>query len=731
MIGETVSRYRILQKIGEGGMGVVYEAEDTTLGRRVAVKFATHPDAERFLREARAASALAHPHIAGIYDFGNGPGGRAFLVMELVRGPALNELIKEGALSLPRSLEIVGETAEALAEAHRLGFVHRDIKPSNIRLNERGEVKVLDFGLAKQIHASGASAAVTASGTLIGTPHYMSPEQARNGEVDARSDLFSLGCVLYECVTGRRPFPSDNALEAVSQVLQVDPPPPSRARPGLPEELDRITLKALAKKPEMRYQSAAELGADLAALRPALIETGSAPTVTTLRPEPVKLRLSGKKRLALAAVALACLLAAWALWPSRARAPSGEALRWYREGAGAIRDGAYHRASRSLERAVLLDPDFTMAHARLAETWAELGYSEKAGQEMLLALPGGSRRAALSGAEATHVEAIRSALTRDFTAAAQRYDELTRAAPDTGKAALYVDLGRIQEKNNEVEKAMASYREAARRDPQSAAAFLRLAILHGRRQSLDEAAAAFTAAETLYQAASNLEGVTEVFYQRGVLAHKLRRVGEARSALEKALDLARANSSEYQQVRARSLLSSVAYLEGDSASAEKLATTAIDQARRAGIANLAANGLIDLGSALMYAGDPGRAESYYKDAVEFARRSSLRRSEAAALFNLADLHIRQGKRSQGVAEAEQARTLFEQGGFRQEVALVLYLIGRAQRQEGRYEAALKTFQDHLQFAERTGDAGQRAQAYEGIAGVLLRLERYPEALEYY
>src|ERR1017187_9095911 len=279
MIGETVSHYRILSKLGRGGMGVVYLAEDTHLARRVAIKFSTaapenEPYRARFLREARAASALNHPHIARIYDYGESAGGQPFIVMELVTGEDLAHLLQR-EMSVLQAVRIVEEVAEALGDAHRSGIIHRDIKHSNIVINERGQVKVLDFGLAKMFQETTPSSednptvasSQTAAGTVLGTPSYMSPEQAREAPLAPRSDLFALGAVLYECLAGRPAFAGVNSVEILAGVLYMDPPPPSQRNPGVPAALDAVVAKALAKNPDSRYQSAHEMLADLRAAR--------------------------------------------------------------------------------------------------------------------------------------------------------------------------------------------------------------------------------------------------------------------------------------------------------------------------------------------------------------------------------------------------------------------------------------------------------------------------------
>ncbi|HEX8072655.1 MAG TPA: protein kinase [Pyrinomonadaceae bacterium] len=281
--GQIIGHYRILARLGEGGMGVVYKAEDTRLGRLVALKFPT-PGADRqafrarFLQEARAISALNHPHIATVHDFGETAEGDPFIVMELVGGRDVSELLSEGALTLGAAVGLMVEVVGALAAAHRHGIVHRDIKPGNVRVNDEGQVKVLDFGLSKEVSGFRASTdattlqppPLTSPGVVVGTPHYLSPEQARAADVDARSDIFALGALLYECITGRPAFAGASVIEIGAQVLHVDPPPPSQFNPHVPPELDEIALKALAKDPAERYQTAAEMQADLEAVRDVL-----------------------------------------------------------------------------------------------------------------------------------------------------------------------------------------------------------------------------------------------------------------------------------------------------------------------------------------------------------------------------------------------------------------------------------------------------------------------------
>lgn len=758
MIGLTFSHYRVLSKLGEGGMGTVYLAEDTLLGRRVAIKtlrVASVPSTKnfrtRFLREARSASLLNHPNIATIYDYGETEDGQPYLVMELIEGQNLSDLLRAERLPLDRTLTIVAQVINAIAEAHSRGIVHRDIKPSNVALNLRNEVKVLDFGLAKNIAPDSlttqrigepaASITQTLEGAIIGTPSYLSPEQALGMPVDKRSDLFAIGALLYECLTGRPAFSGSSVGEILTRVIRDDPSPPSQFNPGVPPELDRITLKALHKKTEARYQTAASLLEDLTTVERTLLSgknTKHRLRSFTRHARSSITRLSARRGARTVAVVVATLVVVAlisAVWMSirrfRPPQPSAEAQRLYDAGVSASRDGSYVTASKLLEQAIQIDPRFPLMHARLAEVWMDLDYEGKATDEMLRVAELAPNLSDLPPLDTLYLQAIAATVRRNHQGAIQNYQELINRLPEGEKVTGYFDLGRAYDRARDVNHAIEAYEEVTRRDPRAAPAYLRLGNLYGRRQDAAKTGESFDKAFALYNEQGNVEGMAEVFFQRGAFLNLGDKLAEAQEQLQQALDLAFTTNNKSQQVKTLLQLGSVCYSQGDTVRAEQYATRAIELARSEQLDNLTTNGLIDIGNALFLRGEYAEAEKHFQQALEIAKVNKGRRGEARALLSLGSLLVQQGNAAEALGYLEPALAFYRQGDYRKEISQALLLLGYANKQRGNNEAALESFNEQLQLSQQVNDQAQVAHTHAAIGLVLLHQERFGEALKHF
>ncbi len=751
MIGQTVSHYRILNKLGEGGMGTVYEAEDTLLGRRVAVKSLKVPSTPgqkhfrtRFLREARAASMLNHPHIATIYDYGETEDGQPYLVMELIQGQTLADLLQQNSLSSERAIAIVRQVAEAIAEAHRHGIVHRDIKPSNVALNQRNEVKVLDFGLAKHLDPGdletqrlgeppALSATQTLEGVIVGTPAYLSPEQALGNPVDKRSDIFSIGSLLYECLTGKPAFSGKSLGEIFAQVIRDDPVPPSQFNPRLSVELDRITLKALAKKTEARYQTVDELLEDLSGVDATLEEGSATSTANRKSLRSLLPRLSLKHGTVLLGIAL--LIALLALWFSTRRRvgaePSAQAMQIYQAGATALRNGNYIKAGDLFERAIKTDAQFPLAHARLAEVWSDLDYEEKATNEMLRVTELAPNLSSLPPLDVLYVQAIGATVRRNYQGAVENLEEIVKRSPEAEKGPAYFDLGRAYERVRDTNRAIGAFEEVARRDSQAAAAFLRLGTLYGRKQEEARSAEAFDKAQTLYDGQNNSEGTAEVFYQRGALLSVNDKLSEAQEQFKRALDLARTTDNKPQQIKSLLQLGSIFYSTGETTRAEQYTTQAMQLAAAEQLDNLTTTGLVEIGNAFLLRGEYGEAEKQYQQALQIARANKGRRAEARASIQLGSLFVTQGNGGMALKYLEPALAFYRQGNFRRETLQALLLLGYANEQQGNNEEALASFKEQLELAQQVNDTAQVAHTHAAIGLLLAHQERFMEALSHF
>ena len=564
MIGRKLLHYEIVARLGAGGMGEVWRAVDPRLQRDVAIKIvpSTGADApllrERFVREARAASALAHPNIITIHEI-NAADGLDFIVMEYVRGETLAEMLERGPLTVARAVEYAGQIAAALEAAHAAGIVHRDLKPGNVMIAASGLVKVLDFGIAKRMSSAAAQlnstteAALTVLGESIGTPAYMSPEQALGDPVDVRSDVYSFGVVLYQMLTGRLPYQATTKLSLVRQIVHEPPTPLQTAAPQVPDSVVSIVDRCLVKDPGGRYAGAAPLGADLRRCTAHLPDDTDASEAET-RSFPVPGAQARNRRVPLRAVAIAAGVAlimyvAWARGPSlvqwlrtqatpQAQLPDADApapelysravedLRFY------YREGNVDRAITLLDRAVALRSSYPSAEARLSLAYWRKNFLSADSEWQKRALAHAERAVGagdqLAVAHIAHGAAL--ALGGHLDEAAAAYQKAETLEPANWE--LLGRLGDLAVARKSITAAEQYYRRATESGPREWEPHGLLGIFLYRQGRYPEAIAAFEKMRELapdhMRAYSNLAAAY----------HQLGRTDEAARVLQRALEIA-------------------------------------------------------------------------------------------------------------------------------------------------------------------------------------------------
>jgi tetratricopeptide (TPR) repeat protein len=728
--GEVVSgRYRIVRFIARGGMGEVYEAEDLELKGQVALKtllpgIASDPQAiARFKQEIQLSRKIAHPNVCKVFDVDRHPPGSSpaqvlLLSMEYLPGETLAKKVERaGRLSADEALPIVRQMAAALDAAHAAGVIHRDFKTSNVMLVLFGgtvRAVVTDFGLARKAEPHGESTA-TMPGRIAGTLDYMAPELLAGRPATVASDVYALGMTIYRMLTGTRPFAEDEPLAAAARRGQEPVPAPRTVVPELDERWDIAVARCLDADPERRFASAGDV------VRAIEGEAVAAP--------PRRGRTWTRRGIGVAAAVPAlAAVAGYIFWP-RIYEPPKEAARYYQTGVADLEAGANFAATKKFAEAVRLAPDFSMAHARLAEAWTELESQEKASQEMVLARRAESN-ARLSGFDRLYLDAVDLTITRQFADAARKYEELLRRA-GAGQPDLRLDLGRAYDRAGKPDDAQRNYLIAAKGPPANPAAWLRLAVLYTIRSDAKNADRAFDQAAGLYELTSNQEGLTEVAYERGWAANRQQKMEAAAGFLSDALRIAQDTRNVQQEIRAKLQLGITATFKGDADAAERYAEEAIDTATLKGIQSLATRGLLQLGDAFSRKRDFEQAERCYGRGLELARRDDSVRLIANAQLRMAVLHELQKQVDRYVPEAQDAIAFFQKNNFALETLQCLVLLGRAKRDQGDYDGALELFRQRLAVAERSQDRFQIMLAQEGIGSVFLAEERYPDALQHY
>jgi tetratricopeptide (TPR) repeat protein len=712
----ATGRFRILRFIAAGGMGEVYEAYDIRLDERVALKVLRAESSgreaaiARFKKELQNARRVSHPNVCRVHDSWQltTAGGRVvdFFTMEFLEGETLAARLAKGPVPEEETRAIARQLVAGLAAAHAAGVIHRDLKPGNIILVPGGRAMITDFGLSRPAVSSGHS---TVEAIGAGTPAYMSPEQIEGAAAGPAADIYSLGVVLYEMLTGRLPLDAPTPMALAVRKLRDTPPPPSELAPHIGPAWDGVIRRCLAHSPAERFASVEEVGRALAG-KP----VRAAPSARKLR-----WRTIGAIAAALAAPALG-----WFVWMRPNANP--EALRRYQEGISAYRDGATLRANKLFDLATRLDPQFAPARAKLAETWADLDYSDRANQDIVVATDL-ARAKRLRSADAAQVAAARATVLRDYPKAIEAYRQLASNSNDSGA---WVDLGRAQERTDPA-GAQASYEKALTLNASNAAALLRLGVLAGRSQKIDAALQRFAEAEKSYQATSDYEGQVELELHRGRALIANNRVSQGEPEIRRALDRARANGNLAQQVQSLSQLAVAAVLTGDQAQSQRYASEAQRLASANGLESLAANIFIDLGNTYLTQYQLKEAETHFEQALEMAKRYKHTGLQAMASLSLASLAVRRQQPDLALSYARPAVEHYAATGYRRNRSLGQALIVQALLQLQKFSEAKSVIDAELGDETLRADATSHAQWLETRADLASQQGRLNESLAGY
>jgi eukaryotic-like serine/threonine-protein kinase len=716
------NRFRIVRFLGRGGMGEVYEANDLELGR-IALKTIRREIAGaprtllRFKQEVQLARMVTSPYVCRIHELYLEPA--PFLTMEFLEGVTLaGQIEREGALPASQAETIALQLCAGLQAMHEAGVIHRDFKCQNVMLAPRRsgtQAVVMDLGLAREAAPQdGSGTTITAPGTVMGTTEYMAPEQFEGRPATPATDIYALGVVLYEMLTGTRPFHARTPLAAAIRRAQRRPPV-SAVRPDLPKHWNLVIEKCLEYNAENRYQSAGEVAAALRQRPSRLAQARHA--------------VGRASRLQRAAILLALMMllggaGAWLRYQLRGYyQPENGAQEWYNRGITALRDGTYLQATEALSRAVALDGDFALAHARLADAWAELNFTAKAQQELLRALEVKGR---LPRIQQQYVDAVHATLTQQYHAAVRDYAGILRALPSAEKAYGYVDLARAQEKAGDISQALKCYRQAAALAPEYPASFVRLAILESR-QGKPEAEAHFQRAEALYRAASNTEGLAEIDYQRADAASSRGDVSGARVYFEKSLRAAQEMQSAQLEIRVLTRMSALEYYADNTGKAIQLAQQAIQLARRKGIEYWATEGLIRLGNAYAGRREYAQAEGPIQEGLRLAQENGMPRLEALGRISLASIRDQQDKPAETITLAQGALDYYQKMGFFVMSTQALDLIVRSRKNRAEFKEALPIAREVLETTRKSNNPALSSEVEQLVGSVLLGMENYPEA----
>jgi hypothetical protein len=735
--GEIIlERFRIVRPIGSGGMGEVYEAEDMQLGR-VALKtirdqIASSPGVfSRFRQEVQLARKVSGAQVCRIHELhllpaAGGHGATAFLTMEYLEGVTLAEKLKrDGPFPLKEALRIALDICEGLKLVHGNGVIHRDLKCANIMLCGEGDslrAVLMDFGLARDFSASVSSAdgtadsdggAGTVAGAIMGTPAYMAPEQFESNPVSTATDIYALGIVLYELVTGIHPYAAPTPVAAAIRRAHI-PARPSKIIRSVPRKWDRIINRCLEYDAADRYQSAEEVARALRA--------GPADFVNFPQDRPLLFWL---------AAALLVAATAWgalALWQQmQYYRPNPDAQRPFDEGVAALHEWNNVKATRLFEESISNDQHFAMAYARRAEALFNLDFQGDAFHWLSYALPG---RAHLHPPDVKRLDAINASIDGDTAGAVEQYKNLLDELPQADKSSAEVDLGLAYQRDGDIPNALAAYTRAATADKNNPAAFIHIGVLESRQHHVAQGNEAFEQARKIFDTEINAEGIAELDYEMGYAANDRGDSPEAEPILARSLDEAQKIPSPQLEIRALCQLSSAESADSKDEQALAHAQRAIDLAHRNNLEPWAAAGLVRLANAQIAQSHFKEAEPPLTEAIETLKGSPQPRIQALANVALASL-MQQEQHPDKDKVAELARTAldyYKKNGFSEGAFTAALLLARGERDKGQYKQAQEDSDALLAAAYQRQMKGQKFQAEDMAGTVHFRLEKYPDAL---
>lgn len=695
-------RYRIIRPVAAGGMGEVYEAADTESGDRVAVKFIRRlaaladPALEaRFLREARLAQSIHHPNVCRTLALAEHR-GEPFSVMEYLEGETLAERLKrEGRLTPGAALPLAAQICDGLEAAHRAGVIHRDLKPGNVFLTS-GRAVLLDFGLAAPVDRQ---ASLTTAGAVIGTLAYMAPEQMEEGRAGPRADLYSLGVVLHEMLTGERPHTATSPLRLAAQKAREEHHSPGKLQGSVPPVWREVIGRCLRLKPEQRYGSAGEIRAAL--------ERGRASLGFWMR-RPVLWAPAGA-----AAALLVCWLG-WRLWTADPL-PKGGGARWYSEGQEALMQASPWRGAQILEKAVEADGHFVPARALLAVAYAEVDQPDKAREALLRATAERDSRWRRGRVSGLALDGARSAVIGDYAGAAAHYQRLAAATANRERSFALLATARMLERTGTRGEALAILQRVVAEDPGNLAARVRYGLLLARQRQPEASAAELRAVEQGYERAGNWEGLADLLLVRS--AAGTQDPGENRRDLERVAELSRRTGNRYHQLSAKFRMAIEQVRDHEYEKALVLARETAEESRAAGMPGVAAGAMTELGYTYLYLKRPEEGIPILREAVRIAEQTHSPATLADSRMRLAEGlgQVRQIKEAVGVMEP--AVQWARQHGRAEALPLVLIKWGTLLHSTARSDEVAGVLTESLDLASRNGNELYQAMALQRLGSM--------------